>query len=206
MPEYIDRLSIENQLWESGYSAIAGIDEVGRGPLAGPVYACSVIFPKNFINEEVRDSKLLTEKKRQELFPILKNAAISWAFGTASPTEIDELNILQATFLAMRRSIEKLKIKPDYILVDGNMLPKTQYPGKNIIGGDDKSFTIAAASIIAKESRDAFMIDLDKKYPYYKFDKNKGYGTKEHIQAIKEFGISPMHRKFFLTKILKNNL
>jgi len=200
------RLIVERELWESGISHIAGIDEVGRGPLAGPVYACSVIFPKNFIIDEVRDSKRLTKNNRQNLFHKLAKEALCYGIGTASPAEIDEINILQATFLAMRRSLAKLKFKPDYILVDGNMLPETDYPGENIIGGDDKSFTIAAASIIAKESRDAFMIDLDKKYPYYKFVKNKGYGTKEHFQAIKEFGISPMHRKSFLTKILKDKL
>ena len=202
----INRLAIENEIWESGYSKIAGIDEVGRGPLAGPVYACAVIFPKYFFIEEVRDSKLLSEKKRLEILPILKNESITWGIGTATPEEIDTINIRQATLLAMQRAIEKLKLKPNYILVDGRDIPKIKYPAKSVIGGDDKSFTIAAASIIAKVARDAFMIDLDKKYPNYKFAKNKGYGTKEHIEAIKEYGATLFHRKSFLSKILKDTL
>ncbi len=197
----LNRLLIERELWEQGYVHIAGIDEVGRGPLAGPVYACAVIFRSDFYHHEVRDSKRLTSGKREELAQILIKEAISYGVGTASPAEIDKIDIRQATFLAMHRALGELKVKPDYLLVDGEKLPDTKYPVQGIIGGDDKSFTIGAASIIAKVTRDAFMIDLDKKYPYYKFAKNKGYGTKEHIQAIKEYGVTPIHRKSFLSKI-----
>jgi ribonuclease HII len=200
-----NRLSIEQSLWKNGYKHIAGIDEVGRGPLAGPVYACAVVFPSDFYLPEVRDSKKLSSATREALTQLLLKNVISIGLGSASPTEIDEINIRQATFLAMHRALNNLSVIPDYILVDGEKLQTTSLPNQGIIGGDDKSFTIAAASIIAKVKRDTYMIDLDKKYPYYKFAKNKGYGTKEHIQAIKEHGISPVHRKTFLSKILKSS-
>lgn len=200
-----NRLSIELSLWKNGYKHIAGIDEVGRGPLAGPVYACAVIFPSDFYLPEVRDSKKLSSATREALTQLLLKNVISIGLGSASPTEIDEINIRQATFLAMHRALNNLSVIPDYILVDGEKLQTISLPNQGIIGGDDKSFTIAAASIIAKVKRDTYMIDLDKKYPYYKFAKNKGYGTKEHIQAIKEHGVSPVHRKTFLSKILKSS-
>jgi len=201
MVDKINRLVLEQQIRNHGYTHIAGIDEVGRGPLAGPVYACAVIFPENYFNEEVKDSKKLTEKKRRGLSPILMNESMSWAIGIVSPEEIDSVNIRQATLLAMQRAVEKLEIQPDYLLVDGRDIPKTDYPGESIVDGDNKSFTIASASIIAKVARDRYMIDLDKKYPNYKFASNKGYGTKEHIQAIRQYGKTPVHRKSFLTKI-----
>ena len=198
----IDRLAYERKLWYKGYSIIAGIDEAGRGPLAGSVYAAAIIFEKEFIIPEVKDSKKLSEKKRELLFALIKENAISYAIGIASEKEIDEINIRQASFLAMQRAVKVLNIKPDFLLVDGFDLPDSNIPSEGIIKGDDKSFTIAAASIIAKVSRDNYMKDLDKKYPNYKFAKNKGYGTKEHIEAIKKYGITPVHRKSFLTKIL----
>ena len=198
----IDKLTYEKKLWKQEYDLIAGIDEVGRGPLAGAVYACAIIFEKEFIIPDVKDSKKLTEKKREILFDLIKNQAISYSIGTASEVEIDTINIRQASFLAMHRAIEGLEIQPDYLLVDGFDLPDSKIQSEGIIKGDDKSFTIAAASIIAKVSRDAYMKDLDKKYPNYKFAKNKGYGTKEHIEAIKKYGITPVHRKTFLSKII----
>lgn len=198
----INRLNYEKKLWQQGYKYIAGIDEAGRGPLAGAVYACAVIFNKDFFVEDVKDSKKLTEKKREYLFEIIKENAVSCSVGTASEKEIDEINIRQASFLAMQRAVSGLNVQPDYLLVDGFDLPDSKIPSQGIFKGDDLSFTIAAASIIAKVSRDAYMKDLDKKYPNYKFAKNKGYGTKEHIEAIKKFGVTPVHRKSFLTKII----
>jgi ribonuclease HII len=198
----IDRLTYEKKLWMQGYQFIAGIDEAGRGPLAGTVYACVIIFNKDFLNPDVQDSKKLSEKKREALFKVIKENAVSYAIGTASEIEIDTINIRQATFIAMQRAIDRLSVKPDYLLIDGFDLPDSNIPSKGIIKGDDKSFTIAAASIMAKVTRDAYMIDLDKKYPNYKFAKNKGYGTKEHIEAIKKYGITPIHRKSFLKKII----
>jgi ribonuclease HII len=198
----IDKLKYEKKLWRQGLNTIAGIDEVGRGPLAGPVYACAIIFKKDFIIPEVRDSKKISEKKREVLFEVIKEKLISYAIGTASEIEIDTINIRQATFLAMQRAIKGLSVKPDYLLIDGFDLPGSHIPSKGIIKGDDKSFTIAAASIMAKVARDVYMKDLDKKYPNYKFARNKGYGTKEHIESIKKYGITPVHRKSFLSKIV----
>lgn len=198
----IDRLIYEKKLWKQGYHFIAGIDEAGRGPLAGSVYACAIIFKKDFIINEVRDSKKLSEKKRDLLFGLIKKNALAFAIGIASEKEIDKINIRQASFLAMNRAVANLQLKPDYLLIDGFGLPDSDVPSQGIIKGDDMSFTIAAASIIAKVSRDVYMKDLDKKYPQYKFAKNKGYGTKEHIEAIKKYGITPVHRKSFLTKII----
>ena len=198
----LDKLKYEKILWQKGFKTITGIDEVGRGPLAGPVYACAIVFKKDFIIPEVQDSKKLSEKKREYLFEIIKEQAISYGIGRATKEEIEKVNIRQATFLVMRRAISELSVKPDYLLVDGENLPATNIPSEGIVGGDDKSFTIAAASIMAKVSRDAFMKDLDKKYPNYKFANNKGYGTREHIEAIKKYGITPVHRKSFLTKII----
>jgi ribonuclease HII len=199
-----DRLLFENKLWQEGFKFIAGIDETGRGPLAGPVYACAIIFKKDLIIPEVKDSKKISEKKREVLFDLIKKNAVSYAIGIASEKEIDTINIRQATFLAMHRAIEGLSRKPDYLLIDGFNLPDSNIPSEGIIKGDDKSFTIAAASIMAKVSRDAYMKDLDKKYPNYKFAKNKGYGTREHIEAIKKYGVTQVHRKSFLKNVIDN--
>lgn len=200
------RLKIEKQLWNKGINFIAGIDEVGRGPLAGPVFACAVIFERNFFLKEVRDSKKTSSQQREFLAPLLQKVALSWAIGTASVQEIDQINIRQATFLAMRRAVETLKIKPDYLLVDGEDLPHPPYNSMGVIHGDQISFTIGAASIIAKVERDKFMMKLDDSYPNYKFAKNKGYGTAEHIRVLKQIGPSPHHRNSFLTRILCGKL
>jgi ribonuclease HII len=206
--EIIDlhRLEIEKQLWNKGNNFIAGIDEVGRGPLAGPVFACAVIFKRDFFLKEVRDSKKTSSQQRECLAPLLQEMALSWAIGTASVQEIDQINIRQATFLAMRRAVESLKIKPDYLLVDGENLTHPPYNSMGVIHGDQISFTIGAASIIAKVERDNFMMKLDDSYPYYKFAKNKGYGTAEHIKILKQIGPSPQHRISFLTRILNGKM
>jgi ribonuclease HII len=196
------RLTIEKQLWNRGIALIAGIDEVGRGPLAGPVFACAAVFEKNFFLADVQDSKKISSQKREGLAPVLQKNALSWAIGTASVIEIDQINIRQATFLAMRRALASLSVQPDYLLIDGENLPAAPYDSMGVIQGDQRSFTIAAASIIAKVERDKLMIRLDKEYPDYKFAKNKGYGTAEHIRALKMLGPSPYHRQTFLTKIL----
>jgi len=198
----IEHLRFESELWAEGYNFVAGIDEVGRGPLAGPVTACAAIFGRDFYLDEVQDSKKLTPAKREYLANILCEQAVSWSLGSASVEEIEKVNIRQATFIAMRRAIESLNTKPDFVLIDGENLPQAIYASKGVVKGDSLSFTIGAASIIAKVNRDTYMQTLDKEYPVYKFAKNKGYGTAEHIQALKEHGPSPYHRRSFLGKIL----
>jgi ribonuclease HII len=195
-------LLFEERLWRAGVIHICGVDEVGRGPLAGPVMACAVVFKNGFFHPEVVDSKQISAKKRQKLEKILINAALDWKIGLATAKEIDSINIRQATFLAMRRAINALRIRPDYVIVDGDRLPYGNCPSTGIIKGDQKSFTIAAASIIAKEIRDRFMVKLGLMYPAYGFERNKGYGTKEHIKAILTEGLSPYHRETFLKKIM----
>ncbi|MBQ6543953.1 MAG: ribonuclease HII [Clostridia bacterium] len=186
---------------ERGYLSVCGIDEAGRGPLAGPVYAAAVILPDGLEIEGLNDSKKLTEKKREALFDIIKENALACSVGTASEREIDEINILQATFLAMKRAVEGLKIPADYALVDGNRMPPLGIPGETIIKGDAKSPSVAAASIIAKVSRDRFMYELDKKLPEYQFSKHKGYGTALHYEMIKKYGVSEYHRLSFLKNL-----
>ena len=194
----IDRLTYEKKLWQQGYQYIAGIDEAGRGPLAGAVYACALIFEKDFIIPEVHDSKKLSEKKRELLFELIKENAISLAIGTASEKEIDTINIRQASFLAMRRAVEGLTIKPDYLLIDGFDLPYSTIPSEGIVKGDDKSFTIASASIIAKVSRDTYMKDLDKKYPNYKFTKKiKDMVPKNISKPLKNMELHPYIENHF---------
>jgi len=195
-------LLFEEKLWGAGFIHICGVDEVGRGPLARAVMACAVVFKKGFSHPEVVDSKLISAKKRQKLEKILRNAALDWKIGLATAKEIDSINIRQATFLAMRRAIDALQIRPDYVIVDGEHLHYGICPSTGIIKGDQKSFTIAAASIIAKETRDKYMVKLGLNYPAYGFERNKGYGTKEHIKAILTEGMSPYHRETFLKKIL----
>jgi ribonuclease HII len=195
-------LHFEERLWQAGVVHICGVDEVGRGSLAGPVMACAVIFEQGFYHSEVVDSKLLSAKKRQLLEKILINAALDWKIGLSTAKEIDFLNIRQATFLAMRRAINALRVRPDYALIDGENLQNGTCPSLGIIKGDQKSFTIAAASIIAKETRDRLMKKSALSHTAYKFEKNKGYGTKEHIEAILSQGVSPYHRESFLTKLL----
>jgi ribonuclease HII len=197
-------LRLESVLWQKGIHSVAGIDEVGRGPLAGPVFACAAIFEENYFLPEVKDSKQLSAKKRESLAIILQKSALGYGLGLASVEEIDRFNIRQATFIAMKRAISALKIEPGYILIDGEYLPNVKYPGRGIIRGDRKCFTISAASIIAKVARDTYMQKLDSQYPIYKFAQNKGYGTSEHIAVIISEGPSPYHRHTFLGKILNS--
>lgn len=186
---------------ENGFEVVCGIDEAGRGPLAGPVFAAAVILPEGLEDIGINDSKKLTEKKRDALFDLICEKAVSYGIGTASETEIDEINILNASFLAMKRAVEQLSVKPDLALVDGNREPHTGIKEYTIVKGDAKSISIAAASILAKVSRDRYMKGLDEKYPQYQFAKHKGYPTALHYELIKEFGISPVHRRSFLKKI-----
>ncbi len=179
----------------------AGCDEAGRGCLAGSVYAAAVILPVDFKNELLNDSKQLTEHQRYALREIVEREALAWAVGVVTPEEIDEINILNATFLAMRRAFDALPERPQAAFVDGNRLPGLPVPSKAIIKGDSLSASIAAASIMAKVSRDRYMLSLDEQYPEYCFKKHKGYGTKLHYEKIREFGISPVHRKTFLKKL-----
>ncbi len=180
---------------------ICGIDEAGRGPLAGPVYAAAVILPENCVIEGLNDSKKLSEKKRELLFPQIIDRAVSYGIGSATAQEIDEINILQATFLAMRRAVEALLPPAGWALVDGNRMPPLPVSGETIVKGDGKSASIAAASILAKVSRDRVMRQLAKEYPEYGFEQHKGYGTKAHYEAIRRFGLLPQHRKTFLKNI-----
>ena len=192
----------EQNAVNAGYKVVCGIDEAGRGPLAGPVHAAAVILPIGLEIEGLNDSKKLSEKKREQLFDVICEKAIDYSIGVATEKEIDEINILNATFLAMHRAVEGLKIKPDYALIDGNQYPKIPFVAEEtVVKGDAKSMSIAAASILAKVSRDRFMLEKAKEYPEYCFEKHKGYGTKVHYEAIKEFGPSPMHRLTFLKKL-----
>ncbi|MBE6838219.1 MAG: ribonuclease HII [Ruminococcus sp.] len=184
---------------------ICGVDEAGRGPLAGDVYAAAVIFREGTVIDGINDSKKLTEKKREALYDIIISEAEAYCIATASVEEIDTLNILQATYLAMTRAVEGLGIKPDLALIDGNRLPPAlPCEGETIVKGDGTSASIAAASILAKVARDRYMLELAEKYPQYQFDKHKGYGTKLHTELILEHGVSPVHRKTFLKKLLGN--
>ena len=196
----------ENTLREKGFTAVCGIDEAGCGPLAGPVYAAAVILDPNDPIEGLNDSKKLTEKKREALFPEIQKRARAWAIASASPAEIDEINILQARLLAMRRAVELLDIKPDHALVDGNRDPNIpDVPTLLIVGGDGKSASIGAASILAKVARDRAMLELDGQYPQYLFKKHKGYPTKLHVEKLLEHGPCPEHRQTFLKKIWERN-
>lgn len=186
---------------EKGYKCICGIDEAGRGPLAGPVYAAAVILPEGLVIEGLDDSKKLSEKKRDILFDIIKEKAAAFSIGTADAREIDEINILQATYLAMKRAVEGLPLSPDYALVDGNRMPPLGIPGETIVKGDSKSPSIAAASVLAKVSRDRYMYELDRELPEYQFARHKGYGTALHYEMIKKYGISDYHRLSFLKNL-----
>ncbi len=193
----------ENKIYEKGYSAVCGCDEAGRGPLCGPVVAAAVILPKDTVIEGLDDSKKLTEKKREKLFDIIREKAIAYAIAEATPEEIDEINILNASMLAMRRAVDKLRIKADFALIDGNCSRGFEIPTETVVKGDSKSYSIAAASILAKVTRDRGCAELDKTYPMYGIAKHKGYPTKEHMEAVRKYGPSPIHRKSFL-KFLNN--
>ena len=186
-----------------GYKAICGVDEAGRGPLAGPVCAAAVILPPNTIIDGVNDSKKLTEKKREALFDVIKESAVSYSIAYASVEEIESINILNATMLAMKRAVEGLDVKADYAMIDGNKMPPLDIDGETIVKGDAKSMSIACASILAKVSRDRLLYEYAKEYPQYQFDKHKGYGTAAHREAILEYGPCPYHRMSFLKKIKK---
>ena len=191
---------IENSLYSNGFKAICGVDEAGRGPLAGPVCAAAVILPKGLEIPGLNDSKKLTDNKRRELFPVIKEQAIAYGIGFASHEEIDEINILQATFLAMQRAIDQLEGKADFALIDGNREKDFGLPMRTVVKGDSLSANIAAASVLAKVSRDTLMEELAKEYPEYGFEVHKGYGTKAHYAALTEHGSSPIHRRTFLKK------
>ena len=192
--------AIENSLYAEGYKMICGVDEAGRGPLAGPVCAAAVILPKGLELPGLNDSKKLTDKKRRELFPIIKEQAIAYGIGLASHEEIDGINILQATYLAMERAIAQLEGKADFALIDGNRAKDFGLPVRTVVKGDSLSASIAAASILAKVTRDDIMMEMAEKYPEYGFDVHKGYGTKAHYEALRAHGRSPIHRMTFLRK------
>lgn len=194
--------SIENEYREKGFNIICGVDEAGRGPLAGPVYAAAVILSPDCVIEGLNDSKKLTEKKREALFDEIKEKALAYGIASADEKEIDEINILNATFLAMKRAIASLSVRPDLALIDGNQKPHTDIEEVTIIKGDAKSMSIAAASVLAKVSRDRFMLEMAEKYPQYEFARHKGYGTKLHYEKIAQYGVCDIHRRTFLKKIL----
>ena len=195
-------LEIEQLLWQNGYRFVAGIDEAGRGPLAGPVVAAAVVFEPGKLIEGVRDSKQLSEKKREALYQVIVNECLAYGIGIVPPEEIDRITIRNATFKAMRKALGAMKQVPDFLLIDGEELPDSLYPQEAIVGGDDKSFTIAAASILAKVTRDRLMREYHLQYPQYHFDRHKGYGTQLHREMILKYGPSPIHRKSFLKKLL----
>ena len=190
--------TLENQLHEEGYEVVCGIDEAGRGPLCGPVFAAACILPDGLVLEGLNDSNKLTPKKRDKLFDLICENAIAYCIASASVEEIDEMNILEADLLVMRRAIDGLSVKADFALIDGNIARGFQIPARAVIGGDAKSPSIAAASILAKVARDRDCINLDAQYPQYGIAKHKGYGTKQHMDALRTYGPSPIHRKQFI--------
>lgn len=198
MPDYAYELTAK----EKGFKFVCGVDEAGRGPLAGPVCAAAVILPENTVIEGLNDSKKLSEKKRESLFDVIKEKAVAWSVAFASVEEIEKFNILNATFIAMNRAIEGLSTKADFALIDGNRIPKDiKIPCETVVKGDSKSMSIAAASVLAKVTRDRLMLELDEKYPLYEFKKHKGYGTALHMDLIRKYGPSECHRPSFLKKL-----
>ena len=193
-----DLWAIENELHVAGCGLICGVDEAGRGPLAGPVCAAAVILPAGFLPEGLNDSKKLSEKKREQLFPIICEGALAYSVAFASVEEIEEINILQAAMLAMTRAIDGLGLQPELALIDGNRCPKTEMESRCVVGGDGRCASIAAASVLAKVSRDRLMLRLAEEYPQYGFEKHKGYGTKAHYEALRQYGPCPIHRMSFL--------
>ena len=189
---------LENEKYAEGYTAVCGCDEAGRGPLCGPVVAAAVILPRDIVIEGLNDSKKLSEKKREALFEVIKEKAIAYGIAEASPAEIDEINILNASMLAMRRAVEKLGVKADFALIDGNCSRGFEIPTMTVVKGDAKSASIAAASILAKVTRDRGCIELDKQYPMYHIAHHNGYPTNEHMDAVRQFGAAPIYRKSFL--------
>lgn len=201
MPDY----SIENELMLKGYKRICGVDEAGRGPLCGPVVAAACILPEGLYIEGLNDSKKLTEKKREALFDIICKSAISYSIAEASVDEINRFNILEADLLAMRRAIDGLSVRADFAMIDGNIARDFSIPAMAVVKGDSKSMSIAAASVLAKVTRDRMCIDLDAQYPQYGIAKHKGYGTKEHIAALRRFGPCPIYRTKFIRFLDEKN-
>ena len=199
MPDY----EYEKAAMTSGFNIICGVDEAGRGPLAGPVCAAAVILPTDAVIEGLNDSKKLSEKKRERLYDEIIEKAVAYCVSYGTLEEIESVNILEATFIAMNRAIDGLKVKPDFALVDGNRVPKgIKIPCAAVVKGDSKSMSVAAASVLAKVTRDRLMLTYDEKYPQYNFKKHKGYGTKEHTELLKQYGPSEIHRLSFLKNIL----
>ena len=200
----VNMWEIEDSFYSEDLQVICGVDEAGRGPLAGPVCAAAVILPKHAELPGLTDSKKLTDKKRRELYPLIMEQALAYGIGFATEQEIDEINILQATFLAMQRALDQLTVRPDLALIDGNREKNFGIPVKTVVKGDSLSANIAAASVLAKVTRDNLMVEMAEKYPQYGFEIHKGYGTKAHYAALREFGISPIHRMTFLKKFYGN--
>lgn len=200
----LDWLKFEKEAKANGFNAVCGVDEAGRGPLAGPVCAAAVILPEGKIIEGVNDSKKLSEKKREALFDVVKSESLAYSIAFATVEEIEELNILNATMLAMKRAVEGLSIKADFAMIDGNKTPDLDIPCQYVIKGDANSMSIAAASILAKVARDRLCYEYAEKYPEYMFEKHKGYGTKLHREMILKYGPCEIHRMSFLTKILNS--
>ena len=197
----MDLWELENEIYSEGFRLLCGVDEAGRGPLAGPVFAAAVILPRGLVIEGLNDSKKLTEKKRGALFEPICRAALSYGIAFASVEEIEERNILGATFLAMNRAIEQLSPRPELALIDGNRNSGIVFPSRCVVKGDARCADIAAASVLAKVSRDRTMLELAAEYPEYHFEQHKGYGTKLHYEALREYGPSPIHRLSFLKKM-----
>lgn len=196
-----DLWELENAIYDEGYTLLCGVDEAGRGPLAGPVYAAAVILPRGLVIPGLDDSKKLTEKKREALFDSIREAALSCGVARAEVEEIEALNILNATYLAMNRAIAQLSLTPALALIDGNRDKGIEFPSRPVVKGDAKCADIAAASVLAKVSRDRYMLEMAERYPQYGFDAHKGYGTAAHYAALREFGPSPIHRLSFLKKM-----
>ncbi len=193
--------TLENEIYGEGWTLLCGVDEAGRGPLAGPVCAAAVILPRGLVIEGLDDSKKLTEKRREALFDPICGQAIAYGIAFASVEEIETLNILNATYLAMNRAIEKLGVTPQLALIDGNRSAGIRFPNRCVVKGDAKCADIAAASVLAKVTRDRYMLEMAERYPAYHFEQHKGYGTKLHYDALREHGPSPIHRMSFLKKL-----
>ena len=193
--------TLENQIYDEGFTLLCGVDEAGRGPLAGPVCAAAVILPRGLVIEGLNDSKKLSEKRREELYDVIRGECISCGVAFATVEEIETLNILEATFLAMNRALEQLSLVPELALIDGNRTKGIALPSRAVIKGDAKCADIAAASVLAKVTRDRYMLEMAEQYPQYGFEQHKGYGTKQHYAALLQYGPSPIHRMSFLKKL-----
>lgn len=196
----MDKFALENELRASGFPLVCGVDEVGRGPLAGPVVCAAVIMPAHEVIDGIDDSKKLSAKKREKLSTLIRLSAVAFSIFCVQPQKIDEMNILQATRLCMKGAVESLSVRPDFVITDGNMTLDIDTPQRPVIGGDASCYSIGAASVLAKVYRDALMDKYAELYPAYGFARNKGYGTAEHIAAIKEYGLCPIHRRSFTRK------